>query len=85
MFIMVGILIMILIENIYHHYHKRQLLVIMQFSIWKICSGHADASTIGADTYSNASQAITLTLSAQAQRKYLLVPFQGGFDGDNPN
>ena len=46
-------------------------------------SGHADASTIGADTYSNASQAITLTLSAQAQRKYV-VPFQGGFDGDNP-
>ena len=46
-------------------------------------SGHADASTIGADTYSNASQAITLTLSAQAQRKYA-VPFQGGFDGTNP-
>jgi len=46
-------------------------------------SGHADASSIGADTYSNASEAITLALSAKAQRKFV-VPFQGGFDGDNP-
>ena len=46
-------------------------------------SGHADASTIGADTYSDASEAITLALSAKAQRKFV-VPFQGGFDGDNP-
>jgi len=45
--------------------------------------GHADASEIGADTYSNASQAITMTLSAKEQRKFV-VPFQGGFDGDNP-
>jgi len=45
--------------------------------------GHADASQIGADTYSNGSQAITMTLSAKEQRKFL-VPFQGGFDGDNP-
>ena len=46
-------------------------------------NGHADASEIGADTYSNASQAITMTLSAKEQRKFV-VPFQGGFDGDNP-
>ena len=46
-------------------------------------SGHADASSIGADTYSDASEAITLALSAKAQRKFV-VPFQGGFDGDNP-
>ena len=46
-------------------------------------SGHADASSIGADTYSDASEAITLALSAKAQRKFV-VPFQAGFDGDNP-
>ena len=46
-------------------------------------SGHADASSIGADTYSDASEAITLALSAKAQRKFVL-PFQAGFDGDNP-
>tara|TARA_B100000902_G_scaffold81469_1_gene86090 strand:+ start:7917 stop:10256 length:2340 start_codon:yes stop_codon:yes gene_type:complete len=45
--------------------------------------GHADASSIGADTYSDASEKITLALSAKAQRKFV-VPFQGGFDGDNP-
>jgi hypothetical protein len=45
--------------------------------------GSADASTIGADTYANASQAITMTLSAKEQRKFL-VPLQGGFDGDDP-
>ena len=45
--------------------------------------GHADASSIGADTYSNGSEKITLALSAKAQRKFV-VPFQGGFDGDNP-
>ena len=45
--------------------------------------GHADASTIGADTFSDASEKITLALSAKAQRKFV-VPFQGGFDGDNP-
>ena len=46
-------------------------------------NGHADASEIGADTYSDASEAITMTLSAKEQRKFV-VPFQGGFDGDNP-
>ena len=45
--------------------------------------GHADASEIGADTYSDGSEAITMTLSAKEQRKFV-VPFQGGFDGDNP-
>ena len=45
--------------------------------------GHADAITIGADTFSDATENITLALSAKAQRKFV-VPFQGGFDGDNP-
>jgi len=45
--------------------------------------GHSDASEIGADTYSDGSEAITMTLSAKEQRKFV-VPFQGGFDGDNP-
>jgi hypothetical protein len=44
--------------------------------------GHADASTLGT-TYSNGSQKVTLTLSHIKQRKFV-VPFQGGFDGDNP-
>jgi hypothetical protein len=45
--------------------------------------GHADASTIGADTFSDGTEKITLAASAKAQRKFV-VPFQGGFDGDNP-
>ena len=45
--------------------------------------GHADASTIGADTYSDASEAVTMALSAKEQRKFV-VPMQGGFDGDDP-
>ena len=44
--------------------------------------GHADASTLG-NQFSDASERITLALSAVAQRKFV-VPFQGGFDGDNP-
>jgi len=45
-------------------------------------SGNADASVLG-DTYSDASENITLTLSAIGQRKFA-VPFQFGFDGQNP-
>ncbi|MBC8428386.1 phage tail sheath subtilisin-like domain-containing protein [bacterium] len=45
-------------------------------------NGHDDASVTG-DTYSSGSQNITLTLSSVKQRKFV-VPFQGGFDGDNP-
>ena len=44
--------------------------------------GHTDASVTGT-TYSNGSQKITLALSSLKQRKFV-VPFQGGFDGDNP-
>jgi len=45
--------------------------------------GTVDASEIGADTYSDGTEAITMTLSAKEQRKFA-VPFQGGFDGDDP-
>ena len=45
-------------------------------------NGHADASTLGT-TYSDASEKVTLVLSHIKQRKFV-VPFQGGFDGDNP-
>tara|TARA_B100000579_G_scaffold52643_2_gene36703 strand:+ start:3563 stop:5881 length:2319 start_codon:yes stop_codon:yes gene_type:complete len=45
--------------------------------------GDAGASAIGADTFSDAAEAITLTLSAKQQRKFV-VPFQGGFDGVDP-
>ena len=50
----------------------------------ELMNGHADAGNIGADTFSNASEKITLALSAKAQRKFV-VPFQGGFDGDDPS
>ena len=46
-------------------------------------NGHADADTIGADTYANGSTALSLTAAAKAQLKFV-VPLQGGFDGDNP-
>ena len=49
----------------------------------ELMNGHADAGNIGADTFSNASEKITLALSAKAQRKFV-VPFQGGFYGDVP-
>jgi hypothetical protein len=45
-------------------------------------SGSADASTLG-DTYSSGVEFVTLALSHIKQRKFV-VPFQGGFDGDNP-
>jgi len=45
--------------------------------------GHADAGTSLSGTSADATQAITLSLSHKAQRKFV-VPFQGGFDGDNP-
>ena len=45
-------------------------------------NGHADASTLG-ETYSDASEKVTLVLSHIKQRKFV-VPFQGGFDGANP-
>ena len=45
-------------------------------------NGHADASTLG-DTFSDASEAVNLTLSHIKQRKFV-VPFQGGFDSVNP-
>jgi hypothetical protein len=44
--------------------------------------GHTDATTLG-DTVSNGSELVTLTLSHIKQRKFV-VPFQGGFNGDNP-
>ena len=44
--------------------------------------GHGDASNL-ASTYSDATENITLSLSAIGQRKFA-VPFQWGFDGDNP-
>ena len=45
--------------------------------------GSAGASAIGADTFSDAAEAITLSLSAKQQRKFV-VPFQEGFDGVAP-
>tara|TARA_B100000029_G_scaffold95111_1_gene85331 strand:- start:1207 stop:3609 length:2403 start_codon:yes stop_codon:yes gene_type:complete len=44
--------------------------------------GHADASTLGS-VYTNADCFLSLSGSAIAQRKFV-VPFQWGFDGDNP-
>ena len=44
--------------------------------------GHSDATTLG-DTVSTGSEYVTLALSHIKQRKFV-VPFQGGFDGDNP-
>jgi phage tail sheath protein FI len=45
-------------------------------------SGDAAASVTG-DTFSDGTEKITLSLSSIKQRKFV-VPFQGGFDGDNP-
>ena len=45
--------------------------------------GHADATTIGDTQESVAAEAITLALSAKAQRKFV-IPMVGGFDGDDP-
>ena len=45
-------------------------------------NGNADASVLGS-TFSNATEKITLSLSAIGQRKFI-VPFQFGFDGQNP-
>ena len=45
-------------------------------------NGNADASVLGS-TFSDASEKITLSLSALGQRKFV-VPFQFGFDGQNP-
>ena len=45
-------------------------------------NGSADASVTG-DTFSDGTEKITLALSNIKQRKFI-VPFQGGFDGDNP-
>ena len=44
--------------------------------------GHADASALST-TFSDATENVTLSLSAIGQRKFT-VPFQWGFDGDNP-
>jgi hypothetical protein len=44
--------------------------------------GHADASTLGS-TYASATHTVTLSGSAIQQRKFQL-PFQWGFDGENP-
>jgi len=46
--------------------------------------GHASAGSIGDTQESVAAEAITLALSAKAQRKFV-VPFQGGFDGQDPS
>ena len=45
-------------------------------------NGNADASVLGS-TFSDATEKITLSLSAIGQRKFI-VPFQFGFDGQNP-
>jgi len=45
-------------------------------------AGHDDSSALGG-TYATSSDYITLGDSHIKQRKYV-VPFQGGFDGDNP-
>ena len=45
-------------------------------------TGNADASQLGS-TFSDATEKITLSLSAIGQRKFV-VPFQFGFDGQNP-
>ena len=48
--------------------------------------GHDDASVLGTTEgtdYAGASTSISLTTSHLKQRKFI-VPFQGGFDGDNP-
>jgi hypothetical protein len=45
-------------------------------------TGHNDASQLSS-TYASGSQRLTLSNSAIGQRKYV-VPFQWGFDGDNP-
>jgi len=45
-------------------------------------NGSADASVTGT-TFSDGTEKITLALSNIKQRKFV-VPFQGGFDGDNP-
>ena len=45
--------------------------------------GSDDATTLGDTQESTAAEAITLALSAKAQRKFVL-PFQEGFDGDDP-
>ena len=47
-------------------------------------TGHASAGSIGDTQESLAGVAITLALSAKAQRKFV-VPFQGGFDGQDPS
>jgi len=49
-------------------------------------NGHDDASVLGTTEgtdYAGASTSISLTTSHLKQRKFI-VPFQGGFDGDNP-
>jgi hypothetical protein len=45
--------------------------------------GSDDASEIGVDTYADGTENLSLTAAAKAQLKFV-VPFQGGFDGDNP-
>jgi phage tail sheath protein FI len=45
--------------------------------------GHADASSLGVTTYADGSENLSLSAAAKAQLKFV-VPFQGGFDGDNP-
>ena len=45
--------------------------------------GTDDASELGVSTFANSSTQITLSNSAIQQRKFL-VPFQFGFDGQNP-
>ena len=49
-------------------------------------NGHDDASVLGTTEgtdYASATSSISLTTSHLKQRKFV-VPFQGGFDGDNP-
>ena len=45
--------------------------------------GHTDASTLGVTTYADGTENLSLSAAAKAQLKFV-VPFQGGFDGDNP-
>ena len=45
--------------------------------------GHNDASTLGVTTYADGTENLSLSAAAKSQLKFV-VPFQGGFDGDDP-
>ena len=45
--------------------------------------GHNDASTLGVTPYADGTENLSLSAAAKAQLKFV-VPFQDGFDGDDP-